>query len=127
MGVAQKYDIYRNVRFNTAAVSVKWDDNSNKWTTGVVVQGSKDAGFGSQYTIYWVIPCLDAQIPVWKRRVFRYLPYIRWRKRAGMMNYRESFHDVIFNNSSTAVQDIEEQSREHLHKQLKDRPDLWTK
>ncbi|KIV98102.1 hypothetical protein PV10_01788 [Exophiala mesophila] len=204
MGVAQKYELYRYVRFNTAVDSAKWDDASKKWKTSVTVQGAKDAEFGQNYTITsdflvsavgqlnvprypdidgldqftgklmhsarwdwsyslkgkkvaiigngataaqiipeivkevdhltihqrtpnWVIPRLDAEIPSWKRSVYRYLPYVRHRKRADMMDFRESFYDAVFNHDSATAHFIEAQSKDHMHTQLKDRPDLWAK
>lgn len=204
MGVAQKYELYRYVRFNTAVDSAKWDDASKKWKTSVTVQGAKDAEFGKNYTITsdflvsavgqlnvprypeiagldqftgklmhsarwdwsyslkgkkvaiigngataaqiipeiaqevghltihqrtpnWVIPRLDSAIPPWKRSVYRYLPYVRHRKRADMMDFRESFYDAVFNHDSATAQFLEGQSKEHMHTQLASRPDLWAK
>ncbi|OQV04786.1 hypothetical protein CLAIMM_09618 [Cladophialophora immunda] len=204
MGVAQKYELYRYVRFNTAVDSAKWDDSEKKWKTTVSVQGAKDAEFGSTYTITsdflvsavgqlnvprmpdipgvdefrgkimhsarwdwsynlrgkkvaiigngataaqiipeiakevghltihqrtpnWVIPRLDSAIPPWKRSVYKYLPFVRWRKRADMMDFREGFHAAVFDNASTTAQFLEAQSKDHLHAQLPNRPDLWEK
>lgn len=45
-----------------------------------------------QRTPNWVIPRLDEAIPEWKRTMYRYLPYVRHRKRADMMDYREAFY-----------------------------------
>ena len=202
MGVAQKYDLYRHVRFNTAVESAQWDDASKKWKTTVSVQGGKDAEFGSTYTISsdflvsavgqlnvprlpdiegledfkgklmhsarwdwsyslggkrvaiigngataaqiipeivkevdhltihqrtpnWVIPRLDAAIAPWKRSVYKWVPYVRQRKRADMMDFRESFYDAVFDKNSPTSQFIEAMAKDHLHNQLKDRPDLW--
>ncbi|KAJ5457028.1 hypothetical protein N7530_012302 [Penicillium desertorum] len=51
-GVAQKYELYRYVRFNTCVDSARWDDTTNKWKTTVSVLGGKDAEFGGgTYTI----------------------------------------------------------------------------
>ncbi|KAL2429410.1 FAD-binding monooxygenase ktnD [Exophiala dermatitidis] len=204
MGVAQKYELYRYTRLNTAVDAAKWDDVTKKWKTTVSVLGGKDAEFGSTYTITsdflvsavgqlnipkmpdipglddfrgklmhsarwdwsydlrgkkvaiigngataaqiipeivkevshltihqrtpnWVIPRLDAPIPEWKRSLYRYLPLVRWRKRADMMDFREGFFDAVFNHSSPTAQFIESQSIEHMHRQLPNRPDLWEK
>ncbi|EXJ89692.1 hypothetical protein A1O3_02759 [Capronia epimyces CBS 606.96] len=201
-GVAQKYELYRYTRLNTAVESAYWDDATKKWKTTVSVQGGKDAEFGSSYTLTsdflvsavgqlnvprlpdipgldefrgklmhsarwdwsydirskkvaiigngataaqivpeiakevghltihqrtpnWVIPRLDTPIPSWKRALYRHIPAIRWRKRADMMDFRESFYDAVFDHSSTTAQLIEAQSIEHMHRQLPDRPDLW--
>ncbi|KAK5551734.1 hypothetical protein LTR46_010329 [Exophiala xenobiotica] len=204
MGVAQKYELYRYVRFNTAVESAKWDDADKKWKTTVSVQGAKDAEFGSTYTITsdflvsavgqlnvpkmpdipgldefrgklmhsarwdwsydlrgkkvaiigngataaqiipeiakeaghltihqrtpnWIIPRLDAPIPNWKRNLYKYLPMVRWRKRAEMMDFREAFYDAVFDNASATAQFLAAQSKDHMRAQLPDRPDLWEK
>jgi cation diffusion facilitator CzcD-associated flavoprotein CzcO len=80
-----------------------------------------------QRTPNWVIPRLDAAIPAWKRNVYKYLPMVRWRKRADMMDFRESFYDAVFDNASPTAQFLEQQSKDHMRAQLPDRPDLWEK
>jgi cation diffusion facilitator CzcD-associated flavoprotein CzcO len=204
MSVAHKYELYRYIRFNTSVDSAKWDDAEKKWKTTVTVQGSKDAEFGSTYTLIsdflisavgqlnvprlpaidgldkfkgkmmhsarwdwgydlkgkrvaiigngataaqiipelvtevghltihqrtpnWVIPRLDAPIPPWKRSMYKYLPYVRWRKRADMMDFREAFYDAVWDNSSPAAQFLEGQSKDLMHSQLASREDLWEK
>jgi cation diffusion facilitator CzcD-associated flavoprotein CzcO len=202
MGVAHKYQLYRYIRFNTSVDSAKWDDAEKKWKTKVTVQGSKDAEFGSSYTLTsdflvsavgqlnqprlpnidgldkfkgklmhsarwdwsydlrgkkvaiigngataaqiipevvkevgsltihqrtpnWVIPRMDTAIPAWKRSMYRYLPYVRWRKRADMMDFREAFYDAVFDNDSPTAQFLEGQSKEQMHTQLASKPELW--
>jgi cation diffusion facilitator CzcD-associated flavoprotein CzcO len=204
VGVAQKYELYRYIRFNTTVDEAKWDDAEKKWKTSVTVAGGKDAEFGDKYTLTsdflvsavgqlnmpkypdidgldtfkgkklhsarwdwsydlkdkkiaiigngataaqiipelakvagkltvhqrtanWVIPRLDAPIPSWKRNVFKYVPAIRWRYRADMMDFRESFYDAIFNHESPVAQFTEQMSKDHMKTQLPDRPDLWKK
>lgn len=51
VSVAQKYELYQYVRFNSSVESAKWDDATKKWHTEVRVEGSKDSEFGSQYVI----------------------------------------------------------------------------
>ena len=51
VGVAQKYELYRYMRFNTSVESAQWDDAEKKWKTSVRVTGSKDAEFGDSYTL----------------------------------------------------------------------------
>ncbi|KAK5045942.1 hypothetical protein LTR84_008728 [Exophiala bonariae] len=204
MRVAQKYELYRYVRFNTAVDSARWDDASKKWKTTVSVQGGKDAEFTNTYTISsdflvsavgqlnvprlpdidglgefkgklmhsarwdwsyslrgkkvaiigngataaqiipeivkevdhltihqrtpnWVIPRLDAAIAPWKRSLYKWVPYVRQRKRADMMDFREAFYDAVFDKTSPTSQFIEAMSKEHLQAQLKDRPELQEK
>ena len=202
VGVAQKYELYRYVRFNSAVESANWDDATKKWHIDVHIEGGKDAEFGSQYTMKsdflisavgqlnqpklpsiegvdtfkgklmhsarwdwgfdirgkkvaiigngataaqiipeiakevgsltihqrtpnWVIPRMDEPIPEWKRKVYRYLPYVRHRKRADMMDFRENFFNAVYDNDHPVAQFLEGQAKEHMHTQLPGREDLW--
>lgn len=51
VGVAQKYELYRYIRFNSSVESAQWDEAEKKWKTLVKVTGSKDAEFGDSYTL----------------------------------------------------------------------------
>ncbi|KAI1623394.1 cyclohexanone monooxygenase [Exophiala viscosa] len=80
-----------------------------------------------QRTPNWIVPRLDAPIAPWRRNMYKYVPMIRWRKRAEMMDFRESVYDAVFDNASSVAQDFETLSKGHMHTQLPDRPDLWEK
>ena len=80
-----------------------------------------------QRTPNWVIPRLDSPIAPWKRSLYRWIPYVRQRKRADMMDFREAFYDAVFDKTSPTSQFIEAMSKEHLQTQLKDRPELQEK
>ena len=80
-----------------------------------------------QRTPNWVIPRLDAAIPEWKRTMYKYLPYVRWRKRADMMDFREAFYHAVWDNEHPVAKMLEQQSKDQLHTQLKEREDLWVK
>ncbi|PGH05786.1 hypothetical protein GX51_02757 [Blastomyces parvus] len=50
--VAEKYKLFRYIRFNSAVEEARWDDKTRKWRTVVKVAGeSKDAEFADQYTL----------------------------------------------------------------------------
>ena len=51
MGVAQKYNLYQHIRFNTTVEEARWDENERKWKTSVSVSGAKDSEFCPKYTI----------------------------------------------------------------------------
>ena len=52
VSVAQEYNLYQHVRFNTTVDEARWDDEEKKWRTKVsVAKGSKDAEFSEGYTI----------------------------------------------------------------------------
>ncbi|KAF2819287.1 flavin-binding monooxygenase-like protein [Ophiobolus disseminans] len=176
-GVAQKYGLYKYIRFNTSVEAATWDDSQNRWKVDVKVTGEKDAEFNPAYsidcdflisavgqlnqprypdieglqdfkgkimhsarwdwsyslegknvgiigngataaqiipeilpstsslTIYqrspnWVIPRLDGPVSALRRAVYKYLPPVRWRIRANMMDFRESFHDAVTDGDS---------------------------
>lgn len=49
--VAQKYQLYKYIRFNTSVEAATWDDQKNRWKVDVKVTGGKDAEFNPEYTI----------------------------------------------------------------------------
>jgi cation diffusion facilitator CzcD-associated flavoprotein CzcO len=51
IGVAQKYDLFKYIRFNTAVEEARWDDAEKKWKTTVKVLGGKEAECHEKYTI----------------------------------------------------------------------------
>ncbi|OCL04796.1 FAD/NAD(P)-binding domain-containing protein [Glonium stellatum] len=51
VGVAEKYGLYKYIRFNTAVEAARWDDAELKWKVDVKVSGDKDSEFASNYTI----------------------------------------------------------------------------
>ena len=51
MDVAQKYNLYKHIRFNTAVDEARWDGDEKKWRTSVSVSGAIDSEFCPQYTI----------------------------------------------------------------------------
>jgi len=50
-GVAQKYGLYKYIRFNTSVEAATWDDSKNRWMIDVKVTGGKDAEFNPAYSI----------------------------------------------------------------------------
>lgn len=51
MGIAQKYDLYKHIRFNTTVDEARWDEHEKKWKTSVSVSGVKDSEFCPKYAI----------------------------------------------------------------------------
>jgi hypothetical protein len=75
----------------------------------------------------WVIPRLDGPVsPLW-RAVYRYLPPIRWRTRAYMMDLRESFYDAVTEGSSTSAELIRTSCLDQMKQQIPEHLDLWEK
>lgn len=202
MGVAQKYQLYRYIRFNSAVESATWNESTNKWDTKVKVESAKESEFGSTYTISsdflvsavgqlnlpqypdipgldefkgkkmhsarwdwsydirgkkvaiigsgataaqiipeiakevgrltiyqrtpnWIVPRDDAPIPKWRRNMYRYLPYVRQRKRADMMDFREWTYGFVQGGQTATSEMFRAASDELMKRQLPDRPDLW--
>ncbi|KAJ4338243.1 hypothetical protein N0V95_008101 [Ascochyta clinopodiicola] len=202
--VANKYQLYKYIRFNTSVEAATWDDSTSRWKVDVKVTGGKDAEFSPSYsiesdflisavgqlnqprypdiegladfkgkimhsarwdwsydmqgkkigvvgngataaqiipeilpvsqnlTIYqrspnWVIPREDGPVSDLSRAIYRYLPFVRWRKRAGMMDFRESFYDAVTDGDSAFADTLRTLCNDMMRKQLPDRPDLWDK
>ncbi|EGC46564.1 monooxygenase [Histoplasma capsulatum var. duboisii H88] len=50
--VAEKYKLFRYIRFNSTVEEARWDDDARKWRIMVKVAGElKDAEFADQYTL----------------------------------------------------------------------------
>ncbi|KAJ5742825.1 hypothetical protein N7533_009927 [Penicillium manginii] len=154
VSIAEKYGLYKHIRFNSTVEEARWDDEESKWKVSVQVSGHKIAtessararypglkefqgkmmhsarsdwsynlkgkriaiiGNGAtaaqiipeiakeashltvfQRTPNWVIPRRDAPVSAFQQALLTYLPPLRWRKRALQMDFREGFHDAIF-------------------------------
>lgn len=88
----------------------------------------------SSLTIYqrspnYVIPRLDGPVSAFRRAVYRYLPPVRWRIRAGMMDFRESFHDAVTDGDSAFADLIRTSSMDAMKQQIPngDQNGLWEK
>lgn len=49
--MANKYQLYKYIRFNTAVEAATWDDEKKRWKVDVKVTGGKDAEFSPSYSI----------------------------------------------------------------------------
>ncbi|PGG97248.1 hypothetical protein AJ79_09284 [Helicocarpus griseus UAMH5409] len=49
--VAEKYKLFRYIRFNSSVKEARWDGEARKWKTAIEVTGSKDAEFADHYTL----------------------------------------------------------------------------
>ncbi|KAH6625729.1 flavin-binding monooxygenase-like protein [Boeremia exigua] len=75
----------------------------------------------------WVIPRDDAPVPAWQRTLYSWVPPLRWRKRAAMMDFRESFHAAVTDGSSAFADLLRTLCGDMMRRQIPDRPDLWEK
>ncbi|KAF1357650.1 flavin-binding monooxygenase-like protein [Lizonia empirigonia] len=202
--VANKYQLYKYIRFNTSVEAATWDNSKSRWKVHVKVTGGKDAEFSPSYsiesdflisavgqlnqprypdieglevfkgkimhsarwdwsydmqgkkigvigngataaqiipeilpvshslTVYqrspnWVIPREDGPVSDLRRAIYRYLPPVRWRKRAGMMDFRESFYDAVTDGDSAFADMLRTLCNGMMRKDIPNRPDLWDK
>lgn len=80
-----------------------------------------------QRTPNWVIPRGDQPVTATQRNVLKYLPPVRWRKRAEQMDFRESFYDAVIDGQSPFAGDIRKQCIDQMKVALPDQPELWEK
>ncbi|KAK5108774.1 hypothetical protein LTR62_007834 [Meristemomyces frigidus] len=80
-----------------------------------------------QRTPNWVVPRGDQPISPLMRNMLRYVPPLRWRKRAVQMDFREWTYGAIVDPSSEPAQQFHDLADDMLHKQLPDQPEMWEK
>lgn len=51
VGIAEKYGLYKHIRFNSTVDEAHWDDAEAKWRATVSVTGQKDSEFSTSYII----------------------------------------------------------------------------
>ncbi|KAK4561765.1 hypothetical protein LTR86_004444 [Recurvomyces mirabilis] len=80
-----------------------------------------------QRTPNWVVPRADQPITPLMRNMLRYVPPLRWRKRAAQMDFREWTYGAIVDPSSEPAKQFKELALDMLHRQLPDQPEMWKK
>ncbi|KAF4553234.1 Flavin-binding monooxygenase-like protein 7 [Elsinoe fawcettii] len=114
-GIAQKYNLYQHIRFNTYVEEARWDDQALKWRTKVsTVGGSKEAEASPGYEItsdFFVSAVGQLNVPKWPDAI----PGLRDFKGKMMHSARWDWsYDLnnkkiaIIGNGATAVQIIPE-------------------
>lgn len=73
-----------------------------------------------QRTHAWVMPRHDHAISPTRQAMYRYVPFVRKRYRASLMDFRESIFDAAFDPSSAKHSAISNISYNHMHSQLTD-------
>ncbi|CZT49571.1 related to flavin-binding monooxygenase [Rhynchosporium secalis] len=71
-----------------------------------------------QRTPNWVIPRDDKPITPMQQAIYKYVPFVRRRYRAGLMDFRESFFEVVFDTESPVHELMMNMSRDHKEAQL---------
>ncbi|KAJ5832286.1 hypothetical protein N7474_000597 [Penicillium riverlandense] len=49
--VAEKYGLFKHIRFNSTVKSARWNEDESKWEVSVKVDGQKDSEFASSYVL----------------------------------------------------------------------------
>ena len=199
--VAQKWGLYRYIRFNTEVEEAKWNESTKKWETSLKVLGGKAAECAASYTVTsdflvsavgqlnvphyptiggldsfqgkimhsarwdwsyqlsgkkvamvgngataaqilpeianaaesvtvfqrtpnWVVPRNDKPMSEAMRKVYRYIPAVRKRYRASLMDIRESLHEATVDVGSQMNEMIKEMSLNMMNQQISDDEDL---
>ncbi|KAK3066667.1 hypothetical protein LTR53_016898, partial [Teratosphaeriaceae sp. CCFEE 6253] len=80
-----------------------------------------------QRTPNWVVPRLDTPISPLMRTVYRYLPPVRWRKRAAQMDFREWTYGAIVDSKSEAATQFRDLALDMMKTQLPGQEAMWEK
>lgn len=70
---------------------------------------------------------MDAPVSTLERTLLKYVPPLRWRKRALQMDFRESFHDAVNVGTSPLADLIRSDCERMLHEAFPNQPDMWEK
>lgn len=57
--------------------------------------------------------------------MYRYLPPVRWRKRAALMDFREAFYDAVIDGNTPLAEVIRSECIRQMHEALPGKEDMW--
>lgn len=204
VGVAEKWGLFKHIRFNSSVEEAVWSDSDLHWKVKVNVSGEKTAQFGSEYIINagflvsgvgqlnsphypeieglddfkgkvmhsarwdwsynldgkkiciigsgatsaqiipevskvaqsvtvfqrtpnWITPREDGPIGPVMHAALNYVPGLRSRYRALMMDLREAMYDSTIVKNSAGNDALRDFCTEFMHRQVPNRPELWEK
>ncbi|KAL1609978.1 hypothetical protein SLS60_001643 [Paraconiothyrium brasiliense] len=112
--------------------SARWDWSYDVTDKKIALVGNEIAKAAKHVTVFqrtpnWVVPRLDAPVSATWRNIYRYVPGVLARKRAAIMDFRESTYGFIESADSNMSKLFMSMSKEMLQRQLSDRPDLQGK
>ncbi|GAB7348768.1 hypothetical protein MBLNU459_g7497t1 [Dothideomycetes sp. NU459] len=114
-----------------------WSYDLNGKKIGIIGNGAtasqiipEIAKVASHVTVFqrspnWVIPRGDAPISPFVRGLYKYVPPIRWRKRAWQMDFRESFYEAVIDGEAPMAGDLRTMCIDQMHDALPNQPELW--
>lgn len=74
-----------------------------------------------------MIPRQDAPVTPFTRALYKYIPPLRWRKRAAQMDFRESFYDAVIDGKTPLAEVIRSECLRIMHEAFPNQPDMWEK
>ncbi|PMD36418.1 monooxygenase [Hyaloscypha variabilis F] len=199
--VAERWGLFRHLRFNTAVKEATWNEETKQWNTRVQICGEKEVEFAKEYTIAsdflvsgvgqlnmpqypaipginnfqgkmmhsarwdwsydlegkkvaiigngataaqiipeiakvcdtltvfqrtpnWVVPRGDAPISERMRTIYKYVPLVRKRYRAHLMDLREQFFEAAIVDDSEANNRLRADSLAMMECQIPENPEL---
>ncbi|TKX23035.1 FAD-binding monooxygenase-like protein 4 [Elsinoe australis] len=131
-GIAQKYNLYQHIRFNTYVEEARWDEAALKWKTKVsTVGGSKEAEANPGYEIssdFLVSAVGQLNVPKWPDAIpglrdfqGKMMHSARWDWSYDLSNKRIA----VIGNGATAVQIIPELQKVASHLTVFQRTPNW--
>lgn len=90
------------------------------------------AKVASRVTVYqrtpnWVIPRADSPVSPFTRALYKYVPPLRWRKRATQMDFREGFYGAVIDGNSPLADVIRSSCTTSIESTFPDQPKLREK
>ncbi|KAJ5635853.1 uncharacterized protein N7484_009166 [Penicillium longicatenatum] len=127
---AEKYGLYKHIRFNSTVEEARWNDTECKWEVGVKVTGQKDSEFADSYTInsQFLISAVgqlnapqEPNIPCLHEFQGKMMHTARWDWSYDLKNKRVA----IIGNGATAAQIVPEIVTEVSHLTIFQRTPNW--
>jgi cation diffusion facilitator CzcD-associated flavoprotein CzcO len=101
------------------ATAIQIIPEAAKWCSSVTV---------FQRSPNWILPRLDAEIPVWRRKLYRYVPLVMRRLRSNLMALRDSyFYNAIVRQGTSGNDALRRECLEFLEKEIPDNAALRAK
>lgn len=128
--MAEKYGLYKHIRFNSTVEEARWDDATHKWKVAVNVGGSKDSQFVDAYEMQsdFLVSAVgqlnvprEPEIPGLHDFQGRMMHSARWDWSYDMKGKRIA----VIGNGATAAQIVPEVAKEASHLTVYQRTPNW--
>ena len=128
--VAEKYGLYKHIRFNSTVEEARWDDATHKWKTSVKVGGAKDSQFVEAYEMQsdFLVSAVgqlnvprEPEIPGLHDFQGKMMHSARWDWSYDMKGKRIA----VIGNGATAAQIVPEVAKEASHLAVYQRTPNW--